>query len=119
MSIDHVRFPRWGIRIKCTKIPNPATNMSVSADVLSLRKCTDRLYLLLSVSVSPSGFSYVYTPRSTLQGLFEDFSMSLPDALQAPVNLTRVLMGNDTAPAGLNVAETAMGGAWLYLTSNR
>lgn len=54
--------------------------------------------------------TYVFTPRSTLRDLFEYFNKPLPDELKNPVDLAQVLQSNDSAPAELNVQETAMGG---------
>jgi hypothetical protein len=101
-----IRFPRWGIRMKCDKIPNPALNMSVLSKAVMLKQYS----YPSSVPVSPTMLTYVYTPRSTLRGLFEYFNTPLPDELQSPLNLAQVLQGNDSVPDELNVQETAMGG---------
>ncbi|KDQ11371.1 hypothetical protein BOTBODRAFT_189910 [Botryobasidium botryosum FD-172 SS1] len=72
-----VRWPRWGIRVKCQLLPNPTLHL---------------------VPLSSSNLTYVYLPNSLVLSLAAD--------LQVSVNLTgpslTFLQGNDTLPAGLD-----------------
>ncbi|KAF8883434.1 hypothetical protein BD779DRAFT_1443935 [Infundibulicybe gibba] len=96
-----LRYPRWGIRIHCTKLPDPSINMRQS-----------RTHLLIdesSVPRSDNGFTYTFTPRATLRSLFDSFKLPFPAQLEVPVNGSKVLQKNDTFPVGLDVAATSLG----------
>ncbi|KAF4602487.1 hypothetical protein EYR40_005696 [Pleurotus pulmonarius] len=86
-----LRFPRWGIRMHCRRIPNPTQNI---------------------IPASTLGRSYVFTPRDTLRDLFSSFKLDLPDRLNNSVNLTDVLKG-DSLPASINTANTALGAVFF------
>ncbi|KAJ7895968.1 hypothetical protein B0H14DRAFT_3081123 [Mycena olivaceomarginata] len=81
-----LRYPRWGIRIRCTKFSDPNT----------------------IIPRSVAGFTYVFTPRDILRDLFSAFEMDFPSALETPLNLTTVMRGNDTFPSGLNANDIAL-----------
>ncbi|KAF9464263.1 hypothetical protein BDZ94DRAFT_1289419 [Collybia nuda] len=88
-----LRFPRWGIRTRCAKIPSGQGNIFTYA---------------------PSGLTYVFTPRKTLHSLFDSYHMDYPGVLQ-PFNATTVMQGNDTLPPNLVPDDLALGG---YFFSN-
>ncbi|KAF7301272.1 hypothetical protein MIND_00692000 [Mycena indigotica] len=82
-----LRYPRWGLRIHCVKSSDPNTIVPKAA----------------------SGLSYVYTPRETLRSLFSSFGKELPANLETPLNITKLMMGNDTFPASLKAEDIALG----------
>ncbi|RDB19547.1 hypothetical protein Hypma_013386 [Hypsizygus marmoreus] len=84
-----LRFPRWGTRLHCVKIPNPETNL---------------------VTRSLNTFTYIFTPKSVLQSLFSTFNMDVPT--MNPFDASAVLQGNDTLPQDLDPNETALGAAF-------
>ncbi|KAF8883443.1 hypothetical protein BD779DRAFT_1802002 [Infundibulicybe gibba] len=65
-----LRYPRWGIRIHCTKLPDPSINI---------------------VPRSDNNFTYTFTPRATLRSLFDSFKLPFPAKLEVPVNGSKVL----------------------------
>ncbi|KAF7330818.1 hypothetical protein MVEN_02421000 [Mycena venus] len=81
-----LRYPRWGIRIHCTKFSDPNTIIPRSA----------------------AGFTYLFTPRDILRSLFSSFEMDFPSVLEAPLNLTTTMQPNDTFPSGLNASDIAL-----------
>ncbi|KAF9464261.1 hypothetical protein BDZ94DRAFT_1216732 [Collybia nuda] len=83
-----LRFPRWGIRMHCAKIPPGPSNI---------------------LALSPSNFTYIFTPRETLRSLFDSFDKEYPSILK-PFNATAVMQGNDTLPPDLNPNDLALGG---------
>ncbi|GLB33262.1 hypothetical protein LshimejAT787_0101460 [Lyophyllum shimeji] len=85
-----LRFPRWGTRIHCAKIPDPEINI---------------------ITRSLNTFTYVFTPRAVLESLFTSFGMGYPTTLM-PFNASKVLQLNDTLPVGLDPAQTALGAAF-------
>ncbi|KAJ8469557.1 hypothetical protein ONZ45_g16854 [Pleurotus djamor] len=82
-----LRFPRWGVRIHCRRIPDAQRNIAPT---------------------STSGRSYLFTPRDTVRDLFSSFKLEFPEVLNEPANMTRILAG-DSVPSGLDVANTALG----------
>ncbi|KAG6878852.1 hypothetical protein C0992_007114 [Termitomyces sp. T32_za158] len=93
-----LRFPKWGIRIRCKKLPHPATNL---------------------VLWSNKNMTYVLTPRDVFVSLFRSFGMDLPESLMAPLNITAVLVPGDQLPTGLNTSEIALvgqdGKGWISI----
>ncbi|KAF7331706.1 hypothetical protein MKEN_00050400 [Mycena kentingensis (nom. inval.)] len=81
-----LRYPRWGIRIRCTKSTDPNTILPRAA----------------------SGLTYMFVPHEILRNLFDSFGREYPAALGAPLNLTRAMQPNDTFPATLNADDIAM-----------
>jgi len=98
------RFPRWGIRIKCAKIPDIPLNLLVhfcSFGVL--------IFKFSRVPVSKDGLStYLFTPGSTIRPLFEAFNLSFP--FEQPLNFSKVVDPDETLPSGLNTTGIYMGG---------
>ncbi|KAF8811878.1 hypothetical protein BYT27DRAFT_7088549 [Phlegmacium glaucopus] len=80
-----LRFPRWGIRIKCAKITDPV-------DI---------------VPISKNNLTYLYTPRDTLRPLFDWFSLPFPAELEQVLN-SSVLVPGDTVPGGLDLTSIAI-----------
>ncbi|KDQ11824.1 hypothetical protein BOTBODRAFT_447914 [Botryobasidium botryosum FD-172 SS1] len=74
-----IRWPRWGIRLKCESLPNPALNL---------------------VPLSPSGVTYVYLPNSFITSLATSLRVTV--SLGSPWNASQSLFGSDTLPAGLD-----------------
>ena len=99
------RFPRWGIRIKCAKIPDIPLNLLV-------RFCSLRvlIFKFSRVPVSQSGLTYLYTPTSTIRPLFDDFDLPFPQDFEQPFNASGVLQSNDMLPSGLDTTGISMGG---------
>ncbi|KAF8954430.1 hypothetical protein BDZ97DRAFT_1865139 [Flammula alnicola] len=83
-----LRFPRWGIRIKCAKIPDIPNNI---------------------IPLSENNLTYLFTPRDTIRGLFQNFEMDFPQGFEAPLNFTQVMHPNDTLPSGLDPSGIATG----------
>ncbi|KAJ7929139.1 hypothetical protein B0H13DRAFT_2248169 [Mycena leptocephala] len=81
-----LRYPRWGIRIHCTRFSDPNT----------------------IIPRSIAGFTYVFTPRDILRSLFSSFEMDFPTVLEDPINITTVLQPNDIFPSGLNADDIAL-----------
>jgi len=74
-----LRFPQWGIRIKCDKLSNPETYIT---------------------PFSPSNYTYAYLQQDFLRSLFSKFSLNFPASLQKPDQ--RGLDANDTIPSGVD-----------------
>ncbi|KAF8811858.1 hypothetical protein BYT27DRAFT_7088513 [Phlegmacium glaucopus] len=80
-----LRFPRWGIRIKCAKITDPV-------DI---------------VPISKNNLTYLYTPRDTLRPLFDGFSLPFPAVLEQVLD-SSVLAPGDTLPDRLDLTSIAI-----------
>ncbi|KDQ11377.1 hypothetical protein BOTBODRAFT_68075 [Botryobasidium botryosum FD-172 SS1] len=74
-----IRWPRWGIRVTCESLPNPALNL---------------------VPFSPSEMTYVYLPNSLITSLAAALQVTV--SLGSPWNASQSLAGTDTLPAGLD-----------------
>ncbi|KAF8164850.1 hypothetical protein B0H34DRAFT_648623 [Crassisporium funariophilum] len=88
-----LRFPRWGIRIKCAKIPDGPTNI---------------------ITVSENDLTYLFTPRDTVRPLFQGVGLPFPARLEQPLNLTKTMHPNDTVPATLDISKIAMGAMFSH-----
>ncbi|KAF7313376.1 hypothetical protein HMN09_00493300 [Mycena chlorophos] len=87
-----LRYPRWGLRIQCAKSADPNTILPRAAG---------------------TGFTYAFTPRDILEGMFSSFGMALPASLAAPLNVSAVMLSpNDTFPAALDPANISMAAAF-------
>lgn len=64
----------------------------------------------VSITKSLNDYTYMFTPRATLEALFASFDMDLPATYEASFNASKVLQGNDTLPAGMNIDDIAFGG---------
>ncbi|KAK7061328.1 hypothetical protein R3P38DRAFT_3489065, partial [Favolaschia claudopus] len=73
-----LRYPRWGIRIRCKNIPR-----------------------------AESGLTYLFTPRDLLRDLFSSFNQDLPPSLEQSLNVSSVMRPNDTFPSALNPDDIA------------
>lgn len=80
-----LRYPRWGIRIHCEKIPDGSKNI---------------------IPRSSNGFTYLFTPRETMKTLFSSFDLLFSSDLEESV--TDVLQLNDTLPSTVDVNGTAL-----------
>ena len=103
-----LRYPRWGIRIHCEKIPDAQTNMWGSR--LDLPLWSMLILSIHSIPHSANNITYLFTPRVVVTSLFSSFGMDLPDVVSQPFNATAVLLLNDTLPVGFPVDSTALGG---------
>ncbi|KLO16745.1 hypothetical protein SCHPADRAFT_847669 [Schizopora paradoxa] len=72
ISSGVVQFPKWGIRIACSSIPNIES-------------------YLVPVSENQS-LTYIFVPKDLVHQLFNNLSLQMPDV--APVNLTKTLNGD-------------------------
>ncbi|KAF9004740.1 hypothetical protein BDQ17DRAFT_1354599 [Cyathus striatus] len=88
-----LRFPKWGIRIKCARIPDGNADM---------------------IPRGNSTLTYVFVPRDTLQGLFSWFEMPLPGVFNAPLNMSNIMAPNDTLPATTKPEDLAMSAGKFY-----
>ncbi|KAK0494193.1 hypothetical protein EDD18DRAFT_1464335 [Armillaria luteobubalina] len=80
-----LRYPRWGIRIHCERIPDGSTNI---------------------LPRSLNNFTYLFTPRETMNTLFSSFGLpNLSPGLET--NVTDVLNPNDTVPPTVDINGTA------------
>ncbi|KAG7446083.1 uncharacterized protein BT62DRAFT_151891 [Guyanagaster necrorhizus] len=84
-----LRYPRWSIRIHCEKIPDGSKNMS------------------------SNGFTYLFTPRETMEGLFSSFNLIFFSDLEESV--ADVLQLNDTLPSTVDVNGTALAATIVLL----
>ncbi|KDQ10054.1 hypothetical protein BOTBODRAFT_500583 [Botryobasidium botryosum FD-172 SS1] len=80
-----LRWPRWGVRVRCASLPNPQTNI---------------------VMASPSGSDYAYIPRTVISSLFTSLSMPVPPELTVPFSNASLEAG-DSPPAGMNTSQIA------------
>ncbi|KAK0231351.1 hypothetical protein IW262DRAFT_1262876 [Armillaria fumosa] len=80
-----LRYPRWGIRIHCEKIPDGSKNI---------------------IPRSSNGFTYLFTPRKTMKTLFSSFDLLFSSDLEESVADTLQL--NDTLPSTVDVNGTAL-----------
>ncbi|CAA7269011.1 unnamed protein product [Cyclocybe aegerita] len=83
-----IKFPRWGIRIKCAKIPDQQVNI---------------------IPLSENNRTYVFTPRAALAPLFAGFAMNFPEILKAPFNFSAAMHQNDTVPDALRASDISLG----------
>ncbi|KIY63410.1 hypothetical protein CYLTODRAFT_432999 [Cylindrobasidium torrendii FP15055 ss-10] len=81
-----LRFPRWGVRIHCDKIPDLGTNMITKGN-------------------NTAGMTYLFYPIDTLQSLFDSFEMEFPSRLMQLLNVSNFLDVNDTLPIGLDITK--------------
>ncbi|KAK0216238.1 hypothetical protein IW262DRAFT_1449725 [Armillaria fumosa] len=80
-----LRYPRWGIRIHCEKVPDGSTNI---------------------IPRSFSNLTYLFTPRKTMNTLFSSFGLpNLSSGLET--NVTHIFHPNDTLPSTVDVNDTA------------
>ncbi|KAL0949830.1 hypothetical protein HGRIS_009865 [Hohenbuehelia grisea] len=86
-----VRYPRWGIRIHCRKIPNADTNI---------------------IPRSFANFTYMFTPRDTVRALFSSFDMDMPKILEQPLNASLATAPGDRFPSGIDPQSTALAAAF-------
>ncbi|PPR03325.1 hypothetical protein CVT24_012601 [Panaeolus cyanescens] len=84
-------FPRWGLRIHCELVPDLSTNL---------------------IPFSTGERTYLFTPRATVQKLFDHFGLSFPSTLDGPLNVTKAMVGNDTFPPGLDPASLSLSAAF-------
>ncbi|KAG6828760.1 hypothetical protein H0H92_006839 [Tricholoma furcatifolium] len=89
LTLHLARYPKWGIRIQCTKIPDANVNL---------------------VPLSQNNITYVFTPRETLESLFASLEMDYPESAMVPFNITQTLLPGDSAPSSLNISDIALGG---------
>ncbi|KAK0205990.1 hypothetical protein DFS33DRAFT_1256607 [Desarmillaria ectypa] len=80
-----LRYPRWGIRIHCEKIPDGSKNI---------------------IPRSSNGFTYLFTPRETMKTLFSSFDLVFSSDLEE--SMMDVLQLNDTLPSTVDVNGTAL-----------
>ncbi|KAK0189510.1 hypothetical protein F5146DRAFT_628992 [Armillaria mellea] len=80
-----LRYPRWGIRIHCEKVPDGSKNI---------------------IQRSYNNYTYLFTPRETMDTLFSSFGLpNLSSGLET--NVTDILQLNDTLPSTVDVNGTA------------
>ncbi|KAK0467718.1 uncharacterized protein EV420DRAFT_1742822 [Desarmillaria tabescens] len=80
-----LRYPRWGIRIHCEKVPDGSKNI---------------------IPRSFNNYTYLFTPRETMNTLFSSFGHVFSSDLEH--NVTDVLQKNDTLPSTVDVNGTAL-----------
>lgn len=83
-----LRFPRWGIRISCAKIPDGYANI---------------------VPFSETDMSYLFTPREVLRPLFSSLGRDFPRNLEQPYNFSALVDPLDSLPEALNMSGIALG----------
>ncbi|KAK0237132.1 hypothetical protein EDD85DRAFT_770802 [Armillaria nabsnona] len=90
-----LRYPRWGIRIHCEKVPDGSNNI---------------------IPRSFNNITYLFTPRETINTLFSSFGLDrLAFSSYREDNVTAVLRLNDTLPSTVDVNDTAFA---AYFTDN-
>ncbi|KAF9645600.1 hypothetical protein BDM02DRAFT_490337 [Thelephora ganbajun] len=77
-----LRYPQWGVRIHCEKLPNPKVNL---------------------IPFSNQSFTYAFLPQDLLRDLFASYGASLPTELTIP-NL-KLLDANDTIPSNIDPSK--------------
>ncbi|KAL0949015.1 hypothetical protein HGRIS_009111 [Hohenbuehelia grisea] len=87
-----IRYPRWGIRIHCRKIPDGERNI---------------------IPRSPNNKTYILYPRSTLRDLFVSFRLPFPPILDQPLNTTRYVEPGDSLPSNVDLENTSLA-AYFY-----
>ncbi|KAK0436703.1 hypothetical protein EV421DRAFT_1979647 [Armillaria borealis] len=89
-SGSFLRYPRWGIRIHCEKVPDGSKNI---------------------IPRSFNDITYLFTPRETIITLFSSFGLDrLAFSLYQEDNVTAILQLNDTLPSTVDVNGTAFAG---------
>ncbi|KAG6850014.1 hypothetical protein H0H93_002463 [Arthromyces matolae] len=101
-----IRYPKWGIRMRCATLPNTDVNLYVTLDKVQYGHLPFR-----SVPLSMNNKTYVFTPRPVLESLFSDFGMDYPEASIQPFNITQVVNPGDSVSSSLNTSDIALGGA--------
>ncbi|KNZ77671.1 hypothetical protein J132_04490 [Termitomyces sp. J132] len=86
-----LRFSKWGIRIRCAKLPDPDVNL---------------------VTMSNNGMSYLFTPRAVLASLFSSFDVDYPESSMVPFDITKVVQPGDAISTALNMSDIALGAAF-------
>ncbi|KAJ8085959.1 hypothetical protein PM082_004778 [Marasmius tenuissimus] len=76
-----LRFPRWGIRIRCKRVSNGNVNI---------------------VPRSANNLTYVFVPRSDIRDLFREYNMDVPALVDNPFNRTWVL-DSDKVPDTVDI----------------
>ncbi|KAG5645260.1 hypothetical protein DXG03_006562 [Asterophora parasitica] len=77
-----LRYPRWGTRTHCAKIPDLDKNL---------------------IPFSQHEGTYLFTPRSVIQDLFSSFDLPYPTIPR--FDLANVLVPGDTVPNGVDIDE--------------
>ena len=70
-----LRYPQWGIRIRCEKLPNPEVNLWGKV-IYFPSNHTDSF--LPRIPLSSRNYTDVFVPRDFLQGLFGVYGLDLP-----------------------------------------
>ncbi|KAF8663578.1 hypothetical protein AX16_000922 [Volvariella volvacea WC 439] len=87
-----LRYPRWGLRVRCAKLTDPMNILKRS---------------------TPGNFTYMFVPRDTLRGLFDEFELPFPEALEKPLTPELVLGPGETElPPEIDLGPIATSGAW-------
>ncbi|PPQ70480.1 hypothetical protein CVT24_013287 [Panaeolus cyanescens] len=82
-----LRFPQWGLRTKCARIPDGPTNI---------------------IAASANGLAYVFAPRDVLKPLFDALSVPFPDAMNQRYDLSKILaQGDSVTPPNLDTISAA------------
>ncbi|KAK0237149.1 hypothetical protein EDD85DRAFT_599337 [Armillaria nabsnona] len=82
-----LRYPRWGIRIHCEKVPDGSKNI---------------------IPKSFNNFTYLFTPRESIDTLFSSFGLDrLAFSSYREDNVTAALQLNDTLPSTVDANGTA------------
>ncbi len=102
-----LRYPRWGIRIHCEKIPDGSKNMYVPRNYSFLLCCG----IYVSHNSIPKVFQWVHVSvhaSETMKTLFSSFDRVFSSDLEESV--TDALQLNDTFPSTVDVNGTALTG---------
>ncbi|KAK0237139.1 hypothetical protein EDD85DRAFT_771192 [Armillaria nabsnona] len=92
-SGSFLRYPRWGIRIHCEKVPDGSKNI---------------------IPRSFNNFTYLFTPRETIITLFSSFGLDrIAFSSYQEDDVAAVLQLNDTLPSTVDVNGTAFA-AYFY-----
>ena len=97
-DIPLFRYPQWGIRIHCEKLPNPEANLWGNLTHLPSNQPAD--LFRPRVPVPETSDTYIAVPQNFVRGLFGAYGMDLPTQFTKPV--LQYLVGNYTIPSTID-----------------
>ncbi|KAJ8488594.1 hypothetical protein ONZ45_g13895 [Pleurotus djamor] len=87
-----LRYPRWGIRMHCSKVPNPERHL---------------------IPKSTLGLTYLFAPRETMTELYSSFGLTFPQVLDRPLNTSLVIRPGDNVSVTLDPNSLTLGAGFF------
>lgn len=74
-------------------------------------------FCFCSVPRAASGNTYLYAPQDQLRSLFDSFDLDFPESLTRPLDMTNMLIENDTVPAGVDLQKTSAASELVFFVN--